>query len=387
LDRSKATRTLEGHTDVIRSVAFLPDGKRLATGSDDYTTKIWNLNCGIAERTLKEAPFVIVSPDGKRLATGSWGKSVKVRDIDSNKVIYTLEGHTSSVWSIAFSPDSKWLATESDDSTVKIWDLDSSKVIYTLEGYTEAVTSVAFSPACPDEPARGKWLATGSDDNTAKIWNLNSGKVVYNLAHHSSVTSVTFSHDGKWLATGSDDSKVRIWDLDSGKIAYTLEGHAPSVTSVAFSPDGKRVASGSEDYTAKIWEIQPDTLIKHWQREKQAGLILSQLQKYNLAALLTLQPGNDTKLIATGEVWQIKAFADLAASQASGSNILARVESHYTLAERLYTAALALQDERLIREDYASMLSRWAEVCKSDGLESKAAELEAKVDGLWKWKD
>jgi WD domain, G-beta repeat len=171
----------------------------------------------------------------------------------------------------------------------------------------------------------------------------------------------------------------------AGKALTTLEGHTSSVCSVAFSPDGKRLATGSRDYTAKIWDLGSDALLQRWQLGGgRAGLILPQLQQYNLDALLTQHPDNEQKLIATREVWQIKAFADLAASQAAGSNILSRVELHYGRADRLYAAALALQDELLIRMDYAKMLLHWAEVCKSDGLESRAAELAAKADGLWK---
>ena len=164
-----------------------------------------------------------------------------------------------------------------------------------------------------------------------------------------------------------------------------LEGHSSYVRSVAFSPDGKRLATGAQDNTAKIWELSGDALLQRWQEKGgRAGLILRQLQPYNLDALLDQHPGNEQKLIATGEVWQIKAFADLAAAQAGGSSVLARVAPLYARAERLYAAALALQDELLIRMDYAKMLRRWAEVYQSEGQEKKAGALQAKADGLWK---
>ncbi len=154
---------------------------------------------------------------------------------------------------------------------------------------------------------------------------------------------------------------------------------------MAFSPDGKRLATGSSDNTAKIWDLSGDAVIKRWQESgKQAGLIFPQIQQYNLDALLTQHSDNEQKLIATKEVWQIKAFADLAASQAGGSNILSKVEPIYARADRLYAAALALQDELLIRMDYAKMLRRWAAVYKSEGMVDRAGELVGKADGLWK---
>ena len=64
--------------------------------------------------------------------------------------------------------------------------------------------------------------------------------------------------------------------------------------------------------------------------------------------------------------------------------MLSRVEAPYARANRLYAAALALQDELLIKMDWAKMLRKWAAVYRDDGKEGKAKELEAKADGLWK---
>jgi len=67
----------------------------------------------------------------------------------------------------------------------------------------------------------------------------------------------------------------------------------------------------------------------------------------------------------------------------AGSNILSRVAPHYARTARLYAAALALQNEELIRQDYAKMLRNWSSVYRSDGQENKAMELKAKADGIW----
>ncbi|PYI85692.1 MAG: hypothetical protein DME26_10415 [Verrucomicrobia bacterium] len=117
--------TLKPHTNGINGVVFSPDGKRLATASDDQTVKVWNVTNG--RETL------------------------------------TLQGHTSEVRSVVFSLDGKRLASASDDQTVKVWDATSGREILTLKGAAPA-TSVAYSPD-------GQWLASAWWDGTVKVWD------------------------------------------------------------------------------------------------------------------------------------------------------------------------------------------------------------------------
>jgi WD40 repeat protein len=382
LESGKAILTLEGHSSWVLSVAFSPDGSRLATGSDDWTAKIWDLESGKASLTLeghREGAYsVAFSPDGSRLATGSRDGTAKIWDLESGKASLTLEGHSKWVYSVAYSPDGSRLATGSVDKTAKIWDLESGKASLTLEDHSKGVFSVAFSPD-------GSRLATGSGDRTAKIWDLESGKEAMTLQGHSKgVYSVAFSPDGKRLATGSSDDTAKIWDLESGKASLTLEGHREGVRSVAFSPDGSRLATGSDDGPAKIWELTPQGCLGVGGRDRRlAGLILPQLSAYGLEGLLDQLPGSEDRLIATGEVWQIKAFADLHAKEAAGSNILEKVNPQYARAERLYAAALALQDEAATRQDYAEMLRRWAAVYRAEGRTAEEQARLEKAQRLW----
>ncbi len=260
---SQVRMTLDGqrgHTDKVESVAYSPDGKRLATGSDDKTAKIWDAGTGKLLMTLlghtDKVESVAFSPDGKRLATGSDDKTAKIWDARTGKELMTLREHTDKVEWVAFSPDGKRLATASDDQTAKIWDLETGKVVVTLGEPTEkpgpkaTVESVAFSPD-------GKRLASGSDDKTAKIWDAETGKLLMTLrGHEDKVETVAFTPDGKRLATGSDDETAKIWDAQTGNLLITLKGHEAQIEAVAFSPDGRRLATASLDNTARIWDAE-----------------------------------------------------------------------------------------------------------------------------------
>lgn len=249
---------LEGHSRAVICVAASPDGKRLTTGSEDNTAKVWDLTTGAELLTLaghtKAVTCAAFSPDGKLLATGSDDNTAIIWDTGNGREIRQLKGHKESVRGVAFSPDGKLLATGSDDNTVKIWDAATGEeAAPPLTGHSESVCSVVFSPD-------GRWLATGAEDNTAKIWRPGSNVEIRTFTGHKDyVRSVAFSPDGKWLATGSDDKTARIWDVESGKTQMVFREHTNFIRSVAFSPDGKRLATGSEDNTAKIWDMETGT--------------------------------------------------------------------------------------------------------------------------------
>jgi RNA polymerase sigma factor (sigma-70 family) len=172
----KCLHTLSGHTARVLGVAFLPDGKTLASVSGDHTLKFWDVNTGkeIASflAHMDGAEGLTLSPDGQTLATGGWDGAVKLWDAATRKERATLHGHTSLVHNVAFSPDGKLLASTSGVwdqpviSEVKLWDVAKGKELLTLPTAPKiGIWSVRFSPD-------GKTLITACRDQTLTFWEV-----------------------------------------------------------------------------------------------------------------------------------------------------------------------------------------------------------------------
>ena len=249
---AKPKATLEGHTDIVWSVAFSPNGKMLASASWDQSVRLWNVNTGRLLHTLtghtNEVMSVAFSPDGNTLASGSWDGTIRLWNPRNGKLKRTLTEHAGGVASVAFSPDSNTLASGNADRTIRLWNTTTWKVDRTLTGHTDVVESVAFSPD-------SNTLASGSRDTTIRLWNPNNGRNKRTLTEHTApVSAVAFSSDGNTFASGGRDRTIRLWNPNNGREKETLTGYTDGVNPVAFSPDGAILLIGGRGIS--VWDTQ-----------------------------------------------------------------------------------------------------------------------------------
>ena len=236
--------TLRGHTERVNSVSFSPDGKALASGSDDGTVKLWNVaereTIGTLEGHADSVRTVAFSPDGRTLASGSWDGTVKLWNAATNDVIGTLRHDH--VTSVSYSPDGGVLASGSWDGTVKLWDVAKNSTIATLRH--DQVTSVLYSPD-------GSTLATTSRDGTVKLWNVATNSTTATLQNSRGAT-LSYSPDGRTLTTASSDGTIKVWDAATNSTIHTLQHRR--VTSVSYAPDGNTLASVG-GVVVKLWDV------------------------------------------------------------------------------------------------------------------------------------
>ncbi|BAZ27643.1 WD-repeat protein [Cylindrospermum sp. NIES-4074] len=239
-------KTLTDHHGAVRSVSFRPDGKILVSGGDDGTIKFWYLD-GSLRKTLAEHHGAVYSvsfrPDGQILASGSADGTVQLWNQDGN-LIKTFTGHSGAVNEVSFTRDGQTLASAGADGAIQLWKSDGT-FLKTLAKQKRPFLSVSFSP-------NGQVITTAGEDGNIQFWNWE-GKSLKRVFENNVVHRVIFSPNGQVLASGGGDTVVKLWNPD-GTLMKSLSGHKDGVHSVSFSPDGQTIASASGDSTIKLWE-------------------------------------------------------------------------------------------------------------------------------------
>lgn len=297
--------TLDGHRGHVSSLAFSPDGSRLATGSVNPgwsgTVNVWNPTTGAVLGALERNPGrsawgarLVFSPTGDRIAITFGDRHAHVWDGTSQDSV-PLIGHGGRVFATAFFPDGKELATCSADATVRTWDVATGRPGRVFMGLRDEITRLAIDddgklvaavdsagdvgvwcaaprlqPAVLRAPPGvsvtqlavrpdGGHVAASCEDGILRIWDARSGVALAGLVQHrrgvrEGLRYLAYSPDGARVAATAGDGLTTIWDARTGRLVHTLPSPGESSRSLAYSADGRLLAVGFVSGKAKVWE-------------------------------------------------------------------------------------------------------------------------------------
>jgi WD40 repeat protein len=268
-----ARLVLKGHRHGVASLVVAPNGKAVASSSQDNTAMVWDPPVwdrvtGKGRITLahaEEVECLAFAPDGQTLATGDHAGVIRLWNPATGRLVRTIAGHQHRVIVMSFTPDGKTLVAGGGDGAVRFLDMpEANERLVLTKPCGPWICSLAIAKD-------GKSLAVGgfvpdghSDEGNqadrlgeAMLWDLGAGKEICRFQGHTGgIKRLEFTPDGKTLVTaGSFDKTIILWDMATGKKRASLEGYEELIESLAVSPDGKTVVSGDWNGEIKLWGV------------------------------------------------------------------------------------------------------------------------------------
>ncbi|OAX33242.1 WD40 repeat-like protein [Rhizopogon vinicolor AM-OR11-026] len=267
-------KTFDGHEGHITSIATFTDGKRIATGSDDKTIRIWRLPDGREMKkwnVKQKVGALLILRDGKQVVSAEGddpGDEVLaywqlwVRDAETGRVVAgPLDGHTNMVYALDISLDGSILASGSIDSTVILWDTT------TWQTKGQPLECGAYLNWVRFSPTGQLGVATEED---IQIWDSDRRERLaqFNGHAYSCYRSLTWTRDGSHLLSAGmgEHAVIRSWDTSTLKPASNpWTGHDKIIYHIILNPTGTLLASASHDHTVRLWQLSTGTEVARYE--------------------------------------------------------------------------------------------------------------------------
>jgi len=251
--------SLSGVDESVNALALSPDGAVAATAGN-RGLRLWNLASGKVQRALGTiltgpAASLAFSPDGTRLATGGIMEKVRLWDVATGKQIFEVDHGDRTVTAVAFRADGRVIAV-GGGKTVDLRDASTGKRLRSLTAKSGPVSALAFAPS-------GKLLASAAYTGDVVLWDSNRGTELRRLQCKASIASLSFSPDGTRLAVGPMGAlPIEVWDVAKVEKLLSIEKSGLSFVSVAFSPDGNAIAAASAEALIRTWDAKTGAALR-----------------------------------------------------------------------------------------------------------------------------
>jgi len=252
----------DANDDYVSSVSWIQQGgTHIAVGTASNSVQLWDVQAQKCIRKLEGHTGRVgaLAWNGHMLTSGSFDTTILNHDVRvQNHVIGRMAHHTQEVCGLAWSPDSQYLASGANDNTLCIWDAASTLSMdatpkHVLTDHQAAVKALAWSPHERNLLASGG----GTADRCIKFWNASSGALMNSIDTGSQVCALQWSPFEKEILSshGYAENQLCLWKYPSMACVKQLKGHTARVLHMATSPDGSMVVSCAADETLKFWNV------------------------------------------------------------------------------------------------------------------------------------